>query len=100
MRRPRTDWRTSAVDIARNTRPEDMHERAAVAGELCKCGRPAVVVFMTDRFGAVGQCGLGDGGGDGPCPFCGDERGHKGERCSQYRLSVDSSPARRPEARP
>ena len=92
MRRTRTDWRTSAVDVALNSRPEDTHKRAAVAGELCTCGRPAVVVFVTDRLGPVGWCGLGDGGAKGPCLFCGDQAGHEGDRCSQYRLRLDSPP--------
>lgn len=26
-------------------------------GELCTCGRPAIVVYLTDLFGPVGYCG-------------------------------------------
>lgn len=32
-------------------------DRLARAGELCTCGRPAVVVYLTERFGGVGYCG-------------------------------------------
>jgi hypothetical protein len=31
-------------------------------GELCKCGRPAITVYVTERFGRVGYCGIPDGG--------------------------------------
>ena len=33
-------------------------QRPALSGELCSCGRPAVVMFLTDDFGPVGWCGL------------------------------------------
>jgi hypothetical protein len=39
-----------------------MTERPARPGELCECGRPAVVVYETERFGDVGWCGVSDGG--------------------------------------
>ena len=29
-----------------------------------KCGRPAVIVYITERFGDVGYCGIPDGGRD------------------------------------
>lgn len=35
--------------------------RTAAPGELCTCGRPAVVVFTTER-GEAGWCGIEDGG--------------------------------------
>lgn len=38
-------------------------ERPARPGEKCKCGRPAVVVYITEKFGEVGYCGIPDGGG-------------------------------------
>lgn len=69
-------------------------ERPAEPGECCTCGRPAVVVYLTERFGAVGWCGRSDGGDrNGPCPFCGGER-HDGDRCPAYRLRPEgpSSP--------
>jgi hypothetical protein len=60
-------------------------QRRAEPGELCTCGRPAVVVFLHGRHGPTGWCGTGDGGDQtGPCPFCGGSR-HEG-RCPQYRL--------------
>ena len=31
------------MDVSRKTRLDDMHERAAAAGELCASGRPAVL---------------------------------------------------------
>ncbi len=37
-------------------------QRPALSGELCSCGRPAVVMFLTDDFGPVGWCGMSDGG--------------------------------------
>jgi hypothetical protein len=64
-------------------------ERRAEAGELCTCGRPAVVVFVTERFGETGWCGTNDGGAKGPCWFCGDGVGHDGLRCRRYRLRVE-----------
>lgn len=64
-------------------------ERRAEEGERCTCGRPAVTVFLTERFGEVGWCGVSDGGDQaGPCPFCGGAR-HEG-RCPQYRLRPDT----------
>jgi hypothetical protein len=61
-------------------------ERPAEPGELCTCGRQAVVVYLTERFGPIGYCGISDGGGRiEPCPFCGGP-GHRGERCPAYRL--------------
>jgi hypothetical protein len=67
------------------TEPGNAGERPAMAGELCVCGRPAVVVFEGGRWGATGWCGLSDGGARGGlCPFCGDQR-HEG-RCPSYTL--------------
>ncbi len=60
-------------------------QRRAVAGELCTCGRAAVVVFEGGRFGPTGWCGRSDGGEfQGPCPFCAGRR-HDG-RCPRYAL--------------
>jgi hypothetical protein len=33
------------------------YTRAAQPGELCTCGRQAVEVFTTSRFGEIGHCG-------------------------------------------
>jgi hypothetical protein len=40
----------------------DVRERPAREGETCECGRPAVVVFLTEKFGEVPYCGIADGG--------------------------------------
>lgn len=37
-------------------------QRTAKPGETCTCGRPAVVVYETEKFGDVGYCGIPDGG--------------------------------------
>lgn len=64
-----------------------MSERLAQLGELCTCGRQAVTVYITERFGEVGYCGRSDGGDRmRPCPFCQGER-HEG-RCPSYRLRL------------
>lgn len=34
----------------------DESEREPEPGEVCSCGRPAIVVFLTERFGAVASC--------------------------------------------
>ena len=69
---------------------EDYSERPAEPGELCTCGRRAVVVYLGGAFGPIGYCGIGDGGSrQEPCPFCGDPRSvreaHDG-RYPSYRL--------------
>lgn len=64
-------------------------ERRAELGELCTCGRQAITVFITDKFGETGYCGMSDGGAKrGPCPFCGGPRHDSSERCPQYRLRL------------
>jgi hypothetical protein len=61
-------------------------ERRAEPGERCTCGRPAVTVYLTERYGEVGSCGVADGGaGTVPCPFCGQHTAHAG-RCPSYRV--------------
>jgi hypothetical protein len=63
-------------------------ERPAEPGELCTCGRQAIVVYLDGRWGPTGGCGIRDGGDrTGRCPFCGGDR-HEG-RCPQYRLRLD-----------
>ena len=68
----------------------DLHgisERRAEPGELCTCGRQAIVVYLGGVFGPTGDCGIRDGGDrTGPCPFCGEPR-HQG-RCPHYRLRL------------
>jgi hypothetical protein len=66
-------------------------ERPAAPGELCTCGRQAIVVYLGSAFGPTGYCGISDGGDQaGPCPFCGCPR-HKEPygRCPDYRLRLD-----------
>jgi hypothetical protein len=66
-------------------------ERPAAPGELCTCGRQAVVVYLGSVFGPPGYCGLADGSDNsGPCPFCGGPRHPEWVgRCPDYRLRLD-----------
>jgi len=59
------------VDMASGSRP-------AEPGELCPCGRPAMIVTVGGRFGDTGDCGLDDRvvRPDGVCVFCGDTVDH------------------------
>jgi hypothetical protein len=71
----------------------DLHgtgERRAEPGELCTCGRQAIVVYLGSVFGPTGDCGIRDGGDQtGPCPFCGGPRHSELEgRCPHYRLRL------------
>ena len=66
----------------------ESHQRRAQPGELCTCGRQAITVFVTEKWGETGYCGRTDGGRSGPCPFCGDDR-HEFGRCPEYRLRLD-----------
>jgi hypothetical protein len=72
---------------------EQITERPAEPGELCTCGRPAVVVYLGSEWGAVGACLIQDGGSClGPCSWCGDPRSPRdahGGRCPDYRLRLD-----------
>lgn len=36
---------------------ESTNERPARAGEVCTCGLPATVVYLTESFGEVPYCG-------------------------------------------
>jgi hypothetical protein len=66
-------------------------ERPAQPGERCTCGRQAVVVYLTSRFGPIGYCGIADGGDQaGPRPFCGGPRHPEPDGlCPDYRLRPD-----------
>ena len=66
-------------------------ERPAAPGELCTCGRQAVVVYLGSIFGPTGYCGVPDGGDStGPCPFCSGSRHTEPQgRCPHYRLRLD-----------
>jgi hypothetical protein len=72
---------------------ETTTERPAEPGELCTCGRQAVVVYLTRMFGRTGYCGIGDGGDQaGPCPFCGGGRhAQPFGRCPDYRLRLEGA---------
>jgi hypothetical protein len=39
-------------------------ERAARPGEVCSCGQPAVIVYITEKFGDVPYCGIAGVGPD------------------------------------
>lgn len=63
--------------------------RPAVEGEVCTCGKPAVVVFESRRIAlAFGSCMDVDAcERTGPCPFCGVSGRHlSGGICPQYVL--------------
>jgi hypothetical protein len=76
------------VEELRRSQPS---ERPAEPGERCTCGRQAIVVYLTSRFGPTGYCGIADGGDQvGPCPFCGGPRHTEPTgRCPDYRLRLD-----------
>jgi hypothetical protein len=58
-------------------------KRDGTAGMLCSCGRPAVQVFDTERFGAVGYCGAAGRRPLDPCD-CGTRVGpHDRAWCRQ-----------------
>lgn len=59
-------------------------ERPAEPGELCTCGRQALVVVNGGTLGYIGWCGELEGDQAGPCPFCGGPR-HL-SRCPDYKL--------------
>jgi integrase len=60
-------------------------EHTAADGELCTCGRQAVIVYVHDDGRETDYCGRPDGGATaGPCPFCGGER-HSSGPCPKYR---------------
>jgi hypothetical protein len=71
----------------------DASTRPAQPGDLCTCGRPAVTVFSTEKFGDVGHCGI-EGASFRPvlpCPWCGTTDAHKQSwgdpaRCPDYQL--------------
>lgn len=73
------------------TSPVPLVERPAEPGEVCTCGRPAVIVFTGGPYGDTGYCGVPDGGLRGPCRWCGGQ--HDG-RCPQYRVrpTTDDAP--------
>jgi hypothetical protein len=76
---------------AEELRRRQSGERPAEPGERCTCGRQAIVVYLTSRFGPTGYCGIADGGDQaGPCSFCGGPRHiEPAGRCPDYRLRLD-----------
>jgi hypothetical protein len=74
------------------TRQVSQTERRAEPGELCTCGRQAIVVYLGCAFRPTGDCGIRDGGDQtGLCPFCGGPRhGELEGRCPRYRLRLDA----------
>jgi hypothetical protein len=84
-----------AMLAAKLARMQDLEapgsERPAVPGELCTCGRQAIVVYLDIAPGPIGYCGIPDGGDQaGPCPFCRGPRHPEWEgRCPAYRLRLD-----------
>ena len=87
----RSEQAMLAAKLSRMQLEASPAERPAVPGELCTCGRQAVVVYLGSRFGPTGYCGIADGGGQtGPCPFCGGPRhSEPSGRCPAYRLRLD-----------
>jgi hypothetical protein len=76
-------------------------ERTAEPGELCTCGRQAVVVYSSEKFGDVGYCGVEGSAARPvlPCPWCGSSEAHQkpwGDpgKCPDYTLQPT---ARNPE---
>ncbi len=69
-------------------------DRRAEPGEFCTCGRSAIVVYLTPKWGAVGFCGLEGVRPVTPCPFCGTPEPHLSsyddpEKCPSYRVRPD-----------
>jgi hypothetical protein len=72
-------------------------QRSAEPGELCTCGRQAVIVFHSEEFGDVGYCGIDGAAFDPvlPCPWCASSEPHKASwgdpaRCPDYTLRPGS----------
>ncbi|WP_433860193.1 hypothetical protein [Streptomyces kronopolitis] len=71
----------------------DSTERSAASGELCTCGRQAIVVYSSAEFGDAGHCGIDGAQGRPvlPCPWCGSTEAHTTSwgdpgKCSDYQL--------------
>jgi hypothetical protein len=89
------DGTTAAVEPEPgDAEPGSLTQRPAEPGELCTCGRQAVVVYLGGEYGPTGDCGIRDGGArSGPCPFCGGPRhGELEGRCPPYRLRLTATP--------
>lgn len=66
--------------------PEITPQRHAQPGELCTCGRSAMVVYLSELHGQVGFCGVHNVPQLMPCAFCGQHIEHIGGRCPDYRV--------------
>jgi hypothetical protein len=74
------------------------NQRPAAPGEVCTCGRPAVIVYVTEQFGEVGHCGI-EGAAFRPvlpCPWCSSREAHTepwGDpaRCPDYAIRPSGS---------
>lgn len=74
------------------------NQRPAQPGDLCTCGRQAVVVYTSPEYGDVGHCGV-EGAAFRPvlpCPWCGSGEAHKESwgdpaRCPDYTLRPSGS---------
>jgi hypothetical protein len=71
----------------------DSEQRPAEFGDLCTCGRQAVVVYISEEYGEVGHCGVEGSAAQPilPCPFCHSSKPHKASwgdpaKCPDYRL--------------
>lgn len=71
----------------------DSTERPATLGELCTCGRQAVVVYSNATFGDAGYCGIEGSQARPvlPCPWCGSTAPHRAPwgdpgKCPDYQL--------------
>lgn len=64
----------------------DRGERRPLAGDLCTCGRPAILVFTGGQWGDTGWCGLESVPQLRPCAFCGEDVDHEG-RCPRYAVN-------------
>lgn len=91
VRGPATDNASLEITV-------DTDERAARPGELCTCGRPAVVVYSNEKFGDAGYCGVEGSAADPvlPCPWCGTTTPHRAsygdpERCPSYSVRPPGS---------
>ena len=68
-------------------------ERPAEPGDRCTCGREAVVVYSSEKFGDVGYCGIEGSAARPvlPCPWCDSTTPHQESwgdpaKCPSYQL--------------
>jgi hypothetical protein len=61
---------------------------ATYPGQLCSCGRPAVVAWQTARFGSVGYCGVPGRKPLRPCDCPLIFTTHDADYCAQLRAAA------------